>query len=131
MAFEDVVADVIAYLGPLMSPLTVVSEVPRDRPDEFIQVRRIGGTAVMPVREIVRLDVWAWAEEGEEQRAMQLIATVRAHIWALRHSTTLGYQCYDIGETMGPTQASDLDTGLPRGWYRPELTVRANDVVPH
>lgn len=127
MAFENVITDVIAYLDPVDGTVPVHNDIPKPRPDEFIQVRRIGGPATPPVQETVRLDIFAWAETSP--RAEELINLVRASIWALAGKATLGYMVYRVSEFMGPTQSTDVDTGIPRGWYRPEMTVRANDAI--
>ncbi len=127
MPFQDVVEDVIAHLDPVDGTVAVVSEIPKPRPEEFVQIRRIGGPGLPPVRELVRLDVFAWAQTGP--RAMAILALVRASIWQLAGGTDLGYQVYQVNEFLGPSQSDDTATGQPRGWYRPELTVRADDVI--
>ena len=127
MAFPDLVDDLITHLHPVDGTVPVHSDVPDPRPVEFVQIRRIGGLAELPVRDTVRLDVWTWASSN--RRAMALLALVRGEIWRLRGSNTLGYPIYDVTEFMGPTQRSDPDTGAPRGWFRPEVTVRADDVT--
>ncbi|MCP4959666.1 MAG: hypothetical protein GY925_10405 [Actinomycetia bacterium] len=126
MPFADVVADVIAHLDPV-DGVSVSSKVPSPRPDEFIQIRRIGGPGVPPVTEVVRLDVFTWADTGP--RAMELLGLVRESIWALAGGVALGYVVYGVVEFMGPTQSDDTETSTPRGWYRPELTVRADAVI--
>lgn len=127
MAFEDVVADVIAYLEPVVAPVPVHAEIPKPRPVEFLQVRRIGGPAEPPVREIVRLHVEAWATS--EVRAMEILRAARPAVWDLAAANTLGYMVYTVVEFAGPTQGTDTETGVPVAWFRPELTVRSDDVI--
>lgn len=129
MAFPDVVGDVIAYLAPLHAPIPVISRVPPDaapRPP-LIQVRLVGGTADVPVRDRPRLDVWTWHNTDPE--AVALALAVREHVWALAGTSTLGYPCYLVEEFLGPRLADDPLTGIPRGWATYSLTIRADDVV--
>lgn len=127
MTFPDVTGLAIAYLDPLMDPVAVASRVPRARPAELIQVRRIGGTALPPVRDVARLDVIAWAET--EPRAAELGNTARAHVWDLAGNTALGVACYRVTEFMGPRMDDDPETGTPRYWVTFDLAVRADDVI--
>lgn len=131
MAYPDVVSDLITHLHPVDTTVPVRSDVPdsfRAGTGELIQIRRIGGAELVPVRDVNRLDVWAWAATAP--RARQLLLTVRAQIRALSGTTTLGYVVYRVTDFMGPTQRDDTETSAPRCWYRPELTVRADDVTP-
>jgi hypothetical protein len=67
--FADVVAVVRQHLAANM-PVPVATRVPDPRPSELVQIRRVGGVALQPIRESVRLDVFAWA--GSEPRAQYL-----------------------------------------------------------
>lgn len=129
MAFSDVNADLITYLKSETSIVTIVSDIPNPRPVEFAMVRRLGGLAEFPVTEVARFDIYTWA--STTPRAMELLLDVRAAVWRLGGKTTLGYPVYLVVEFMGPTLTADPQTGTPQGWYRPEITVRANDVVQH
>lgn len=129
MAFPDPLADVITYLTPLMSPVVVTSRVPPEstpRPP-LVQVRRVGGAAEVPVRDTPRLDVWCWHDT--EPDAMDLALTVRGAIWALAGTNELGYPCYRVDEFLGPRQADDDLTGIPRVWATYTLLVRAESAV--
>lgn len=127
MAFSDVVALVVTYLTPIVNPVLVASRVPDPRPAELIQVRRVGGAALRPVREVVRLDVFAWAET--EDRTFQLGTDVRTAMHALAGNTLLGPVVYDVGEFMSPRDDDDPETGTPRSWTTYELVVRADEVI--
>lgn len=130
MAFPDVVSDLITHLDPVDGTVPVRSETPDSfnaGTDEQIIIRRVGGSALMPVRDVNRLDVWAWAATAPRARA--LLYLVRSQIWDLAGTTALGYQVYKVAEFMGPTQRDDTEIKAPRCWYRPELTVRADDVI--
>lgn len=127
MAFPDVVALTIGYLAPIVAPDPVSSRVPDPRPARFVQVRRVGGTPLPPVRERARLDVHCWAPE--EPDAMALALTVRAAMWALSGTELLGVPVYDVGELLSPRLDDDDLTGTPRVWATYTLTVRADDVI--
>lgn len=129
MAFPDVLGDLRGYLAALMAPVEVTTRVPPNaapRPP-LVQLRRVGGAADVPVRDRPRVDVFTWADTDPE--AMQLGLTVRRHIWALAGGNDLGYPVYLIEEFLGPRQADDGLTGLPRVWATYALTVRADDIV--
>lgn len=127
MAFTDVTSLLVAYLTPIVAPVPVASRVPADRPVELVQVRRVGGAAVVPFRESVRVDVFAWAATGP--RAHELASSARSAIWALAGNQTLGVPVYRVSETLGPRMDDDDETGTPRSWATYDLVVRANDVT--
>jgi hypothetical protein len=124
--FADVVAILVAYLDPLLSA-PVATRVPIPRPVEFIQVRRVGGPALPPARELVRVDVFAWAET--EVRAAQLGRAARQAVWALAGTTVDGMTVYQAGEFMGPTMVDDDETGVAQSWTTYELIVRAEPAM--
>lgn len=129
MAFPDPLGDLIVYLTPLVAPVQVTTRVPPDsapRPP-LVQLRRVGGTAQIPVRDTPRVDVFCWHNTDPE--AMDLALAVRAHIWALAGGDDLGYPCYLVEEFLGPRQADDPADGIPRVWATYALTVRADDAV--
>lgn len=125
--FPPTVALVVAYLAPILAPIHVGTEVPAVRPVEFVQVRRVGGPALPPVRELVRLDVFAWA--ATEERATQVGGYVREAMWALQGLVIGGVPVYEIGEFMGPTMTEDDQTRTPQLWTTYELTVRADSAI--
>jgi len=126
MAFPDAVALVVAYLDPLTAA-TVASRVPNPRPTQLVQVRRVGGLPLPPVRDVARLDVICW--EITDAKAWTLAATIREAVWALAGTTLLGPVTYSVSEFMGPRQSDDSDTGTPRVWMTFELALRADDVI--
>ncbi len=128
MAFADVNADMITYLIA-QTGLVIQSDVPNPRPVEFAQVRRLGGLAEFPVTEVARFDIFTWADTSP--RAMGMLLDIRAAVWRLGGGLDLGYQVYRVAEFMGPTLTQDPQTATPQGWYRPEITIRANEVVQH
>jgi hypothetical protein len=129
VAFPDTVALYIAHLTPIVAPVKVATRVPRQRPDEFVQVRRVGGIPLQPVRDVARLDVFCWADT--DPKAWALAAAVRDATWALAGTNLLGPVVYDVSEFLGPRQAdeTDSDKPAPRVWTTFELAVRADDVI--
>lgn len=127
MAFPDANGLLIAYLTPLRAPVPVVSRVPDPRPSQLIQVRRVGGGALWPVRDSARLDIWAWAPD--DKTAMDLALAVRADIWKLAGTQLLGVPCYRVQEFLAPRLDDDPVTNSPRAWATYSLDVRASDVI--
>jgi hypothetical protein len=130
VAYPDAVALVVAYLGPLHTGKTVASRVPSPRPDEWIEVRQVGGAWDPPVREQVRLDVFYWALT--EPAAQTGAEAVRREIHSLASTSTLGVQCYRVDELMGPRQWDDpLTPNTFARWATYTLTLRADDAVTY
>lgn len=127
MSFTDPVAVLRRVLADGL-PVEVSTRVPDPRPVEFVQVRRVGGAAEMPVRESVRVDVWAWA--ATEPRAQWLASEARRLVWDLQGRTVDGMTCYRVGEFLGPRMFDDPETGTPRSWATYEVVVRADPIVP-
>jgi hypothetical protein len=117
----------ITYLTPIVAPVGVVARVPDPRPETFVQVRRVGGAALVPVRDTARLDVWCWAPT--DQAAMDLARAVRTAVWALSGTALLGPVCYRVQEFLGPRLDDDPVTGSPRVWATYALDLRANDAI--
>lgn len=126
--FSDPIAMLVGYLGGVLVPVPVSTRVADPRPLEFVQIRRVGGAALLPVRESVRVDVWVWA--GSEARAQFLASQARAAVWALAHSVRAGVTVYVVGEFLAPRMLDDPETGLPRVWATYELVIRADPIVP-
>lgn len=127
MAFPDANALLIGALTPLRAPVPVVSRVPDPRPPRLVQVRRVGGSAVWPVRDGARMDVWCWAPTDAE--AMGLALAVRADVWKLAGTQIAGVQCYRVQEFLAPRLDDDPVTNSPRAWATYQLDLRANDVI--
>jgi hypothetical protein len=127
MAYPDAVALIIAYLDSLHA-VPVVSRTPSPRPDEWIQVRHIGGAELRPVRDEPRLDVFYWA--ADEPAAAVGGELVRRELHALAKTSLLGVQCYRVDEVMAPRQFDDpLVTDSYARWATYTLTLRANDAI--
>lgn len=126
MAYPDIIALLVAYLDPLLTG-PVVSQVPDPRPDEWTQVRNVGGTQVRPVRDKPRVDVFSNALTYPA--AWTLADTARRSIHAMKGTTVGGVVVYRIDETLGPRQSDDPLTGRPRYWATYSILVRADDAV--
>lgn len=127
MAYPDVVALLRTYLLPIVIPTQVVSRVPDPRPDELVQIRRVGGTELRPVRDRPRVDVLAWA--ATEQEAWELADVLRVAIHALAGTVLLGPPVYRVDESLGPRMDDDPLARRPRVWATYTLDIRANDAI--
>lgn len=126
MTWPDAVGLLVDYLDAVISA-PVASRVPSPRPVEFVQVRRIGGTPAVPVRDQPRFDVFCWA--ATEPDAMDLALEVRSAIWVLAGNDDLGVVAYRVEEFLGPRQDDDPQTGTPRVWATYSLTLRADAAI--
>lgn len=129
MAYPDVLALLVAYLGPLVTPATCHTRVPDPRPTAWVQLRRVGGPRIVPVRDQPRVDFWCWA--ATETAASALADTVRTKVHALAGTSTLGVTCYRTEEFLGPKQDDDEKTGSPRIWMTISLLLRADAAVAY
>lgn len=126
MAYPDIIALLVAYLDPLLTG-PVATNVPDPRPDEWTQIRRIGGAQRRPVCDQPRIDVFSNALTYPA--AWPLADTARRSIHALKGATVGGAVVYRIEETLGPRQSDDPLTGRPRYWATYSILVRADDAV--
>lgn len=127
MAFANATALLIDYLDLLLDPVPVVSRVPDTRPDAFVQVRRVGGST-LTVRDVARMDVFAW-HHADEVEAMTLLLAARTHIWATAGNNLLGVTNYRVQEFLSPRQFNDPVSGTPRAWMTVQLDLRANELI--
>lgn len=127
MAYSDPLPSIVAYLAAGVTPVRVVADVPDPRPPTLLQVYRVGGDALTPVREQVRLDVFAWAPS--DVPAMTLALQARTLIWALAGKSTLGFMVYRVQEFLGPTKIRDPIRVSPQVWATYDLDIRANAAI--
>lgn len=127
MAYPDVIALLHAYLSPIVAPTAVASRVPLPRPVSLLQIRRVGGGQLRPVRDQPRVDVFAWAPTDPD--AWTLAELVRRSVHALAGTVLLGPTVYRVDETLGPRSLDDPETGTPRVWATYSIAVRANDAI--
>lgn len=126
MAWPDIVALLYTYLdGQLAVP--VASDVPDPRPDEWLQLRRSGGTKRPPVREQPRVDFFYWA--ATQPAAMAGALQVRTLVNNLHGTTTLGVTVYRVEEFLGPRQQDDPLTGTPRVWMTLSPLIRVDEAI--
>lgn len=127
MAMPDAVVLVVTYLDGLHTE-KVASKVPNPRPAKLIQVRRVGGGGLPPVRDLARLDIFCWDDAGSAAAAT-LGSTVRAEMLALAGTSLSGVQCYRVEESLF-RQFDDDESGTYRTWGTYALTLRADEVLP-
>lgn len=125
--YPDIIALLVAYLQPIVTPVKVVARVPDPRPTRLLQLRRVGGTQLRPVRDRPRVDVITW--DDDEPGAMALAELARRSIGALQATTTLGPMVYRVDEFLSPTQTDDPVTGSPRVLVTYSITIRADDAI--
>lgn len=127
--YPDVVSLLRAYLLPVVTPTQVVSRIPDPRPQQLVQIRRVGGTELRPVRDRARVDAFCWAPD--ELAAYALADTVRVAVHQLAGTDTLGPAVYRVDELLGPRFDDDPLTSTPRVWVTYTLDVRADDAIAH
>jgi len=110
--FPDAVLYVIEFLRAALPGTLVYSEVPEDRPETFIRVKRVGGLRNTVVTDRPRIDVHAWA--ATEEDAWDLMESARSHAMTLRRAAEVG----------GPQDLPDPDSGTPRYAFAFEFTLR-------
>lgn len=124
--YPDIVALLIAYLDPLTT-VRVASDVPNPRPTELIQVRRVGGGQLRPVRDKPRVDFTVWA--ATSPRANEIADLVRHAVHQLAGTMLLGPVVYRVEEVLGPRQLDDPLTGTPRVLQTQSIDVRADAAI--
>ncbi len=125
--FPDLIALLQSPLATVVTPVAVGTRVPEERPAEHLQLRRVGGVKVPPVRERVRLDVFARA--ATEPRAFAILDQARVYINGLHGTSTLGIPVYRVEESMGPRQDDDDLTHTPMAWMTFLLLIRADAAI--
>ncbi|MEU6204592.1 hypothetical protein ABZ814_13505 [Micromonospora musae] len=127
MAYPDIVALLRTYLLPIVDPVGVVGRVPDPRPARLVQLRRVGGTQLRPVRDQPRVDAICW--DATDPAAVALADTVRRAVHALAGTTLLGPTVYRVDETLGPMSIDDPLTGSPRVMATYSIAVRADEAI--
>jgi hypothetical protein len=123
--FPDATLLATTYLRPLLAPVHVGSQVPRERPVEMVLLRRLGGPRRNPIVDDARIDVQVWA--ADDPRASELAETARyylaricEHVPEVRVST----------EETGPTLIPDAPSDVPRALMTVVLSVRGAVPTP-
>lgn len=126
--FTDFVELFVAQLSTALAPVPVVVDKHDPAPETFVQIIPVGGQALVPVRDQVRVDVWTWAPTNKE--AMDLALDVRTEVWSWAGKATIGVAVYQVEEFLRPRPDVDPVTLSPRVWATYQLTVREEAVVP-
>ena len=129
MAIPDTVGLMIAWVVGLSLPGSppVSAEIPDPLTEDHVQVRRLGGPALPPVRDQPLIHLSSWAPT--DKLALDRLNIIRPQMWALVGTATLGVTVYELDETAGPTSTTDPQGGRPFAFMRWAVTVRANDII--
>lgn len=100
----------------------VVNEVPAERPDEFVRVRRIGGQRRDLITDEPRLSIEAWA--ASVARAQDLAQLARTFVHAMQDGTTNGSPIYRVTEILGPAELPDPFSTSPRIAQTVQVAIR-------
>lgn len=118
--YPDAELAVVTYLREKLGSLAQVHvRVPSSRPDQFVTVRRSGGTSD-GVLDRPLIDVFAWA--GRDEDAKDLAQRVRAELGAIR-GTHSGIQVTAVADYAGLSPAPDPSTQA-RWTFSVQLTIR-------
>lgn len=120
--FPNVEKLLVAYLGPLLAPVRVVTKVPATRPETFVLLTRVGGPRRDRVTDKPMVVFEAWAKtEGD---AGDLGARVAAHVYALEQTEhPLGY-VRAVSEIGGLQRFPDPESGTPRYQFTAQLQTK-------
>jgi hypothetical protein len=102
---SDLTGSLIVWLRPLVTPVAVGGSVPRELPDKFVLVRRLGGPWDWPVTDVATIGVECWAMT--EVAAYELAQKVRARVHSLQGGTVNGIAVYRVDEFAGPAWLPD------------------------
>lgn len=125
VVFPDAAAAVTGRLADLLDVPTDV-RVPNPRPEEFILVRRVGGTRRDIVTDEATITIEAWAQD--EAAAHDLAQLARAYVHAMAGSAEGDVRVYRVGEFAGPASLPDPDSAQSR--YTLTVTVAVRGVTP-
>lgn len=122
VVFGDVEAAVIVWLTPRLEPVEAGTEVPDDRPTEFVKVSRTGASDSNLVTERAQITFECWA--ADDVRAGDICRLVKALVKAMNGQTVNGIFVRKVGTVGGPVAFADPETKLPRYQYTAELATR-------
>lgn len=125
----DLAGSLIVWLRPLIAPTAIAGRVPRDLPDEFVLLRRIGGPWDWPVTDVPTIGVECWGPT--ETAAYDLCHDVRARIHGLQGGTVNSIAIYRVEEFAGPALLPDPNhENKPRFVATYSIRHRENLAVP-
>lgn len=98
------------YLPPLINEVTfqVSTDIPFERPEEFIRLMRTGGPAMNIVADRPQITIECWAMN--EDRAYEIAKYARALIARLEGNVFSNTTFYRMDEFSGPISNPDPDT---------------------
>lgn len=123
--FPDIEAALVTFLGDTLGE-TVTTRVPRNRPDRFLRVMRVGGVRKNLIADSAMIVVEAW--DTDEVEAGLLAARARAFIGALPGSYVAGAWIYRVGEIAGPQAYPDPQSGQPRYVFTVTIDTRGTAI---
>lgn len=127
IVFPDSVALVLIELS-LQLPvflgraIATGNRVPSPRPDEFVRVRRQGGTRKTIVSEEAYLDVEAWSTSVSA--AEDIAQAARAVLFGMKGRTFDGVPVYEVNDAGGPAEVADPLSDQPRHTFAIAIHVR-------
>jgi hypothetical protein len=119
VTYADAELVVVEYLRPLIDPVPIGLRVPNPRPDKFVNIRRVGGTADRVI-DVARIDLFAWALT--DQDAQDLAMTLRRYLAAMP-GVRGGVRVVRVEEFAGPMPAPD-DSNQPRWLVTDDISLR-------
>lgn len=95
-----------------------------DVPDEFVRVERVGGVQQSRISDLPNVVAEAWAQT--EERAGELMVTLRQALQALRGTTLGSSRVMDVSESGGVVNLPDPDGRRIRYTITVSIHVRGN-----
>jgi hypothetical protein len=120
--FGDPEAAVIVWLTARLGGVEVSTNVPSDRPAEFVKVSLTGGGDPNMVTERAQLTFECWA--ADSVRASEICRMVKALVRAMEGQTVDGVFVRSVRTVGAPVSFPDPATDLPRYQYTAELNCR-------
>lgn len=119
VTYPDAELVVVEYLRPLLDPVPVGLRVPNPRPDRFVTLRRVGGTADRII-DTARIDVFAWALTDQDAHDMAM--TIRRYLAAMPGTRSGNVRVIRV-EEFGSLPAPD-DSNQPRWLVTDDISLR-------
>lgn len=104
--------------------VAVASQVPADRPDQFVVIARAGGTRRSIVLEDAHLVFETWAQNPAD--AQDLGQQVRAAVHAAQGTVVDGHPVYRVEDVEGLADQPDPLSDQPRYQFALSLTLRGS-----
>lgn len=98
------------------------NRVPSPRPDEFVRVRRMGGTKKTYVSEEAYLEIEAWSTSVSA--AEDIAQATRAVVFDMKGQTYNGIPVYEVNDAGGPAEVADPLSDQPRHTFSIAIHVR-------